>query len=74
MPEISTSFLGKPYTRGPGTLQIGDKVRVHPSTDNHAAAYDATIIEYRGHICLDVPEGKFKAQITSSLFNRMEKI
>lgn len=74
MPEISTSFLGKSYTRGTGTLQIGDKVRVHPSSDKHAPPYDATIIEYRGHICLDVPEGKFKAQITTGLFNRMEKL
>lgn len=73
MPD-SHYFIGRPYTRGTGTLQIGDNVRVHPITDNHAAPYEASIVMYKENVCLDVPDGVFKAPITQKLFDRLERV
>lgn len=74
MPENSHSFIGKPYTRGSGDLQIGDQVRVHPTKDIHAEPYEASIVMYKDNVCLDVPEGVFKAPITQKLFDRLEHV
>lgn len=74
MPENSHSFIGKPYTRGSGALQLGDSVRVHPLTDIHAAPYEGTVIEHKGNVCLDIPGGTFRAPISDKLFIRLEKI
>ena len=72
--DNSHSFLGRPYHRGSGTLQIGDQVKVHPITDAHAATYDASIILHKDKVCLDVPDGVFNAPITQKLFERLEKV
>lgn len=74
MPENSHPFIGQPYPRGTGNLQIGDQVRIHPLSQTHADPYDATIVLYKENVCLDVPDGVFKAPITSKLFSRLEKL
>jgi hypothetical protein len=74
MPDPSFSFVGRLYIRGGQHLQIGDQVRVYPSTEKHSEPYNATVVEHKGKVCLDVPGGTFKAPITEKLFSRLEKI
>jgi hypothetical protein len=73
MPENSQYFIGKSYPGGLGTCQIGDTVTVNPHEEKHSAPYEATVIEHKGNICLDVVGGTFKAPLTQKLFNRLHK-